>query len=137
AERHHHVEAVHRAALEDRDEDLAAHRRRGLDRPREKCRREAEAEEGQPSILHEHASREHGYLLWNSGDPSVSTATWFGSVACAIVEAVDADMSFASAAPTWPPPGATPRMRPFTSASAKFILLRSAPVLTQASALSA
>src|SRR5215813_9752204 len=137
AERYHHVEAVDRAALEDRDEDLAPHRGRGLDGARQERRREAQAEEGQPSVLHEDASREHGYLLWNSGDPSVNAAICFGSVAFAIVAAVDDEMSLASADPTWPLPGSTPRMRPLTSASAKFILFSSAPVFTHASALSA
>ncbi len=56
AERHDHVQAVHGAALEDRDEDAlprAAGCRRGA---REKLRREPEADEREPPVLQEDPS---------------------------------------------------------------------------------
>jgi hypothetical protein len=137
AEWHDHVQAVHSAALEDRNQHLAARRSRGFDRARQESRREAEAEKRHPAVLHEDASREHGYLLWNSGEPSVSAVSCFGSVAFAIVDAVAADTSCASASAAAAVPGCTPRSLPPTSCSAKFIRLRSAPVLTHASARSA
>jgi hypothetical protein len=64
AERHDDVEAVDRAALENRDQPL------GADRPvrrkrsaREECRREAEAHERERSMFQENATRLHGYFL--------------------------------------------------------------------------
>src|SRR5437764_5551825 len=72
AERHDHVQTVHRAALEDRNQDLPPSSASGFDRAREKRGRKSQTEKRQPPVLHEDASRDHGYLLWNSGEPSVS-----------------------------------------------------------------
>src|SRR6266545_4946230 len=137
AERNDHIQPVDSAALKDRDEDLAACAAGGFHRARQECRRETEAEERQPPVLHEDASRKHAYLLWNSGEPSVSAITCRGSVAFAIVAAVASESCPPSAGSTGAVPNWTPRILPPTSCSAKFIRLSSAPVFTQTSARSA
>src|SRR6185437_3411980 len=130
AEWHDHVQAVDGAALEDRDQHLAPRRAGRLDGSREERGRESEADEREAAALEEHASGQHGgYLRWNSGEPSVSAADWRGSVVLASVDAVAGEMSPASAEATSVPVtadgsatgGSTPRIRPFTSASAKFM----------------
>jgi len=76
------------------------------------------------------------YLLWNSGDPSVRAAICRGSVAFAIVADVAGETGPASET-AGAAAVAIPRIRPPTSCSAKFILFKSAPVFTHASARSA
>jgi hypothetical protein len=87
AVRNDHAEAVHRAPLEDGDQDLrpggGAPLREG--RAREEARRAAQREQGERAALHERAPRAgvHGYLRWNSGEPRTSAASFSASVSFA------------------------------------------------------
>src|SRR6476646_1443987 len=74
AERHDHVQPVDGTALEDRHEYFSARRVGSGSRPGEEGGREAEADEREPAVLEEDASRVHleTYRFWNSGDPSTS-----------------------------------------------------------------
>src|SRR6266851_812790 len=86
AVRDDHAEAVHRAPLEDGDQDLRPGRaplREG--RAHEESGRPAQREQGERPALHERSPRaaRHGYRRWNSGEPRTSAASFSTSVSLA------------------------------------------------------
>src|SRR5262245_48115884 len=68
-ERHDHVQAVGRAALEDGHQDLLSPRSALSRRADQPGGREADARHRHSRRSQKEASRQHVYLLWNSGDP--------------------------------------------------------------------
>src|SRR4030095_11042030 len=81
---HYHAEPVHGAALEDRDQYLAASLG-GTSRPQEESRRRRVGDQRASSGLQERTSRVeigHGpaHRRWNSGEPMTSAASLAASV---------------------------------------------------------